>query len=73
MRDLILHINRAVGDGNDVVTDGVFETWLTQNLQLSGELPKRSFVATADVSKDVLAVEEVELVESIRYVFGTMP
>ena len=32
-----------------------------------------SATATAQVSEDVLAVEDVELVESIRYVFGTMP
>lgn len=71
--DLISHTNRAVGDGSRIVTDGGFEQWLLQNVQLSGEIPRQSFVATAEVSDDVLAVKETKLVESIRYVFGTMP
>jgi hypothetical protein len=73
VRDLITNMNRAVGDGSKVVTDGLFEQWLVERLRLSGDIPRNCFVATAQVSDDVLAVKEAELVESIRYVFGTLP
>ncbi len=53
--------------------DGVFEHWLTGHLQIDGMLPESTFVAVAEVSPDVVAVESAELVESIRFVFGTMP
>ena len=54
------------------LADGSFESWLSTRLQMSGELPKGHFVALADVSSDDLAVEDAELVESVRYVFGTI-
>ncbi len=57
---------------NDGVVDGYFETWLQSHLQTSGEIPPSHFVATAAVSEDALAVEDCEVVASIRYLFGTL-
>lgn len=54
------------------VTDGLFEQWLREHMQTSGEIPRRNFVAIADVSRDSVAVDECELVGGIRYVFGTL-
>ncbi len=54
------------------ITDGVFEQWLQQNLQTLGEIPDGHFVATADVSSDVLAVQGCQPVASIRYIIGTL-
>ena len=53
--------------------DGVFEHWLARHLQLDGTLPESSFVAVSDVSRDVVAIDAAELVDSVRFVFGTMP
>ncbi len=53
--------------------NGIFENWLQSQLQLQSEIPKDHFVATADVSEDVVAVEGSEVVDSVRYVFGTLP
>lgn len=52
---------------------GVFEHWLTRHLQVEGSLPESTFVAIADVSDDVLAVEEAEAVDGVRFVFGSLP
>jgi hypothetical protein len=71
--DLQAAINRAIGGESNLLLDGLFETWLRQQLQLKGGLPPRHFVGIAAVSDDVLAVSETELVESVHYVFGTMP
>ncbi|NND99217.1 MAG: hypothetical protein HKN47_18010 [Pirellulaceae bacterium] len=53
--------------------DGLFEDWLRSHLQLRGEIPREHFVATASVSDDVIAVEVSEVLDSVRYVFGTLP
>lgn len=53
-------------------TEGLFEEWLREHLQTSGEIPRNHFVATADVSPDAVAVDDCELVDGIRYVFGTL-
>jgi hypothetical protein len=53
--------------------DGLFEDWLRSHLQLQGEIPKDHFVATAEVSEDVVAVEGSDVVDSVRYLFGTLP
>ncbi len=71
--DLIVNSNRIVGEVGRLVSNGSFEQWLVEHLQLGGELPRQYFIATAEVSDDVLAVTDVQLVDSIRYVFGTMP
>ncbi len=73
IRDWMLTLNQEFGDGQRRFTDGLFEQWLLDNLLLNvGDIPNGWFVATADVSDDVLAVESAEVVDSIRYVFGTM-
>ncbi len=73
IRDLTLVINRNLGEVNQMVTDGIFEGWLQQQLQVDNALPNGSFIAEADVSQDAIAVEGAELVKSVRYVFGTLP
>ena len=72
-RDLISIANRSTGDQGRVVTDGVFEFWLQQQLSIKGELPKGYFVALADVSEDVVWVQDAKNVASVRYVVGTLP
>lgn len=65
----------AIVQGLSVQQDlavGIFEDWLRSQLQMSGEIPLKHFVAVADVSPDVLAVEGSEIVDSVRYVFGTL-
>ncbi|MEM1067958.1 MAG: hypothetical protein AAGI63_03605 [Planctomycetota bacterium] len=69
--DLLYRINEEV-DRRVAVSNGVFETWLQQQLQTVGEIPPSHFIAFSDVTEDVLAVKECEVTESIRYVFGTM-
>jgi hypothetical protein len=69
--DVILDINRML-QSKVSIADGLFEFWLQQNLQTSGEIPDQHFVAITDVSPDVIAVEGSELKSSIRYVFGTL-
>lgn len=73
VRDLIVSINRTFGDEATFVNEGSFEFWIREHLQLLGNIPNDHFVATAEVSDDVLAVDETELVDSIRYIFGTLP
>jgi hypothetical protein len=72
-RDLQVNISRAIGDEASLLLDGYFENWLKEHLQLKGGLPPKHFVGMAEVSDDVLAVDQAELVESIHYVYGTMP
>ncbi|TWU01241.1 hypothetical protein [Stieleria varia] len=70
--DMISTINSRIDTGDSGVTDGVMEDWLTRKMLLTGELPRKSFVALSDVTRDVIAVPDAEVVESIRYVFGTL-
>jgi hypothetical protein len=56
-----------------MATVGVFESWLMQRMQLDGRLPPGTFVAVADPSAEAVAVGDAELVESVRFVFGTLP
>ncbi len=72
-RDLQVNINRAIGETSSLLIDGNFEKWLRDQLQLRGGLPLNHFVAIAAVNDDVLVVKDAELVESVHYVFGTMP
>ena len=39
---------------------------------MAGEIPALYFVAISDVSDDAVAVEGSEIVDSVRYVFGTL-
>jgi len=66
---------KAIGNRNSLspfYREGLFEFWLQQHLQLNGELPAGHFVALSSVSEDAVAVEDAELVDSVRYVFGTL-
>ncbi len=74
-RDLISLVNQqfqSEREGWQEVMDGTFEFWLKQRLQMEGAIPKHSFIATADVSDDVIAVPTAEVVDSVRFVFGTL-
>jgi hypothetical protein len=53
-------------------TSGIFEDWLRWRLQMTGDLPPNYFVAIGDPDPEALAVPGSELVESVRYVFGTL-
>lgn len=53
--------------------NGVFEHRLMKWLQIDSRLAPSAFVAIADVSDDAVAVGSAELVDSVRYVFGSMP
>lgn len=67
LNSIILQVDGSVR--NEV---GIFEAWLRENLQTTGEIPPLHFIATAKVSDDVVAIEGCEVVDSIRYVFGTL-
>lgn len=69
--DVIADTNRQLGAKANV-SEGIFEQWLQMHLQTLGEIPARHFVATADISPDVLAVEDCEPVASVRYIIGTL-
>lgn len=72
-RDLQVNISREIGNEATVLLDGYFEQWLRAHLQLKGGLPPNHFVGMAEVSDDVLAVDQAQVVESIHYVYGTIP
>ncbi len=68
--DVIADLNQQLG-AKTSITDGVFEHWLQHHYTL-GEIPPGYFVATADISPDVLAVKDCQPVASIRYIIGTL-
>ncbi len=55
------------------VTEGRFEGWLRDSLQLTVELPLGFFVAVCDVTQTVPAVEGCKIENSVHYVIGTLP
>lgn len=69
--DVVIDTNRRL-DRNLSVPDGTFEYWLEHHLRTVGEIPREHFVAIAEVTDDAVALEETELVASVRYVFGTI-
>lgn len=71
--DLIAELNRRGLEATAPITQGTFEHWLSQTLMIASALPPSTFLAVADVEPDAVAVESAEIVESIRYVFGTLP
>lgn len=71
-KDLIQAISRLNDVAGTAMTDGLFENWLQRNLLISSTLPPNHFIAISDVSDDVLAVPDAEVVNSVRYVFGSM-
>ncbi|MGB7346083.1 MAG: hypothetical protein WBD20_17835 [Pirellulaceae bacterium] len=72
-RDLISMTNLRTGDQTRSVTDGAFEFWLQQTLQVAGELQVGHFIALADVTDDAVWVKDAAKVASVRFVFGTLP
>lgn len=52
--------------------DGVIENDLRFSLQSRLEIPIGSFIAISEVSDDVVAIEGIEKVDSVRYVMGTL-
>jgi hypothetical protein len=69
--DVLVDTNREIKSGA-VVTDGVFELWLQNQLQTAGEIPVDHFIGISDISPEVLSVAECELSASVHYVFGTL-
>ncbi|KLU02102.1 putative signal peptide and transmembrane protein [Rhodopirellula islandica] len=54
-------------------TDGVFEYELQQRMQLGKSLPNRSYIALAELSDDVPAIEGISIENSIHFVMGDLP
>ncbi|EMB13255.1 hypothetical protein [Rhodopirellula europaea] len=54
-------------------SDGVFEHELQQRMQLGKSLPNRSYIALADLSDDVPAIDGVSIENSIHFVMGDLP
>ena len=74
-RDLISNISDQVKNhsmSSSEVLSGTFEFWLNERMQLEGELPRDHFVAVSDVTDDVVVVPETELVDSVRFVYGSL-
>ncbi|EMI16042.1 signal peptide protein [Rhodopirellula maiorica SM1] len=74
-RDLMVSISDQIKHqsmSQTEVLSGSFEGWLNQRMQLEGEIPHNHFVALSDVSRDVILVSGTEVVDSVRYVFGTL-
>ena len=74
-RELISGISDQVKNhsmSQSEVLSGSFEFWLNQRMQLEGELPRDHFVAVSDVTEDVVIVPETELVDSVRFVYGSL-
>ncbi|MGB7325060.1 MAG: hypothetical protein WBD31_09320 [Rubripirellula sp.] len=59
--------------GINLFSEGTFELILQQQLQSNGELPSGCFIATAAPSEDVMAVKTAEVIDSVRYLYGTLP
>ena len=71
--DLLNGTLRKVGiSGASNMLYGIFETQLQQWLQTDQALPPECFVALADVSTEAVSVDGSEMIESVRYVFGTL-
>ncbi|TWU39170.1 hypothetical protein [Novipirellula artificiosorum] len=75
-RDLIKVVNEGLSSqtrSTSFVNEGSFEQWLGRALQIEGQLPHSHFVAMSDVTQDAVAVESARVVDSVHYVFGTLP
>ncbi|KAA5543857.1 hypothetical protein FYK55_11855 [Roseiconus nitratireducens] len=73
VRDLILFHNRRISRSRPPVLTGTLEDWLNEYLFVRGELPEGTYVGIATPSQDVLAIGDADVVESVRYVIGTLP
>lgn len=70
--DVILMTNRFIDSNAPPVTDGSLELMLNQMLFVSGELASGLFVGLAEPSADAIPSEGAELIQSVRYVMGTL-
>lgn len=71
--DLLAQLNQIFGSDDREMTDGRLENWLRNSLQLGGSLPHGSYIGLAPIESRFIAAEQAELVESVHFVFGTMP
>ena len=70
--DLTAELNMKLYGGTRL-TEGKFEYWLRECLQLNNELPVGFFVALCDVTEDATAIEGCKIENSVHYVIGTLP
>jgi hypothetical protein len=69
--DLISNTNRQLGNPK-TVPSGIFEYQLQTWLRDESRIPRYHFVAIAKIDPADLAIEDCEIVDSVRYVFGTL-
>tara|TARA_R110002049_G_scaffold25016_1_gene88227 strand:- start:15053 stop:17428 length:2376 start_codon:yes stop_codon:yes gene_type:complete len=65
-------LRRVNATGNVNVVEGTFEERLQRWLQTESALPPGTFVALTDVTDDAVAIDNVEMIGSVHYVFGTL-
>ena len=70
--DLTAELNMKLYGGTRL-TEGKFEYWLRECLQLNNELPVGFFVALCDVTEDATAIKGCKIENSVHYVIGTLP
>ena len=70
--DLSVFVSRIVNQDNTSIKDGVLESWMEGRLFVAQEIPNGTFVAIGEPSEDVVAVSDAEVVDSVRYVIGTL-
>ncbi|MCC9643647.1 hypothetical protein LOC71_15280 [Rhodopirellula sp. JC740] len=64
---------RSTTNMTSAPNDGLFENELQQRMQLGKSLPNQSFIAIADLSDDVPAIEGISIADSIHFIMGEMP
>ena len=72
IEDIPVEINNTIHLRTPML-DGLMENWIQQRMLTIGEIPKGYFVATAEVSDDVIAVKDCDTTSSVRFLFGTLP
>ena len=70
--DLVVYVNRQINRQTAPITDGTLELLLNEMLFVDQELPPGTFVAIATPSQDAVAVQNAQVVASVRYVMGTL-
>lgn len=70
--DLALKFGERLDVDNDAL-NGTLENWLLRHLLTLGEIPEGHFIATADITKDAVAIKGCELESSVHYIIGTLP
>ena len=70
--DLLVATCRQINRGKPPMTEGLFEDQLNTMLSVTGEIPPGTFVGLANPSRDAVPIAEAEVVQSVRYVWGTI-